>query len=207
MRKRDRAWILAVAAGALIALPEIGLAAPQQQQSQSVAEAAKKAKEQQKNAPKAQTVWTNDTVGNVQGMVNVLGQPSAAPSASGASTETKTGTAGVATTAVAPGAPAGDLAKLQSQLEDAKKDLASAKTDMDIAQRKFNLDAAQYYGTPDYASNQQGQKTLDDEKAAIASKKQDADAAQKKVDDLESQIKALGGKTESAPAKPASPLP
>ena len=212
MRHGKTAGMLAAAACALILSPAIALAAPQQQsqqeqskQSQSVAEAARKAKEQQKTAPKAQTVWTNDTVGAVQGTVNVVGQQSAASSAAGAA-EAKAGAAPAgAEAAAAPTASAEDIAKLQSQLADAKKSLDSVKTDLDIAQRKYNLDAAQYYGTPNYAANKQGQTMLDGEKSAIAAKKQDVGAAQKKVADLESQIKALGGKVEEAPAKPAAP--
>lgn len=207
MRRAKIAVMMAAGVCALVAWPAIALAAPQQQQQgQSVAEAAKKAKDQQKTAPKAQTVWTNDSVGNIQGNVNVVGQQSSAASASGAATAAAVGSgAAGADAASAPAASPEDLAKLQSELQDAKKDLTSAKTDMDLAQRKYDLDAAQYYGTPNYAANKQGQSTLDGEKATIASKKADVDAAQKKVDDLENQIKALGGKVESAPAKPATP--
>lgn len=212
MRHAKTAGMVATGACALILSPACALAASQQQsqqdqskQSQSVAEAARKAKEQQKTAPKAQTVWTNDTVGAVQGTVNVVGQQSAASSAAGGS-EAKAGAAAAGAEAAAtPAASAEDIAKLQSQLADAKKNLDSVKTDLDIAQRKYDLDAAQYYGTPNYAANKQGQTMLDGEKSAIAAKKQDVDAAQKKVTDLETQIKALGGKVEEAPAKPAAP--
>lgn len=176
----------------------------QRPQQQSVAEAAKKAKEQQKNAPKAQTVWTNDSIGSVQGTVNVMGQSSAAQSASQTAAGAAAGTTASKVTA-AQTASAGDLAKLQSQLADAKNTLASAKTDLDIAQRKYDLDAAQYYSTPNYSADKQGQTTLDGEKSAIATKKQAADAAQKAVDNLTKQIKALGGKVETAPAKSATP--
>lgn len=213
MRHAKTAGMVATGACALILSAAIALASPQQQsqqeqskQSQSVAEAARKAKEQQKTAPKAQTVWTNDTVGAVQGTVNVVGQQGAAASTTGAATEVKAGAAAAGAEAAAtPAASAEDIAKLQSQLADAKKNLDSVKTDLDIAQRKYNLDAAQYYGTPNYAANKQGQTMLDGEKSAIAAKKQDVDAAQKKVTDLETQIKALGGKVEEAPAKPAAP--
>lgn len=205
MRHAKTSAMIAAGFLALTVSPAIALAAPQQQQSQSAADAAKKAKEQQKTAPKAQTVWTNDSVGSIQGNVNVLGQQSSAAGASGAAADSKSGAAAASSEAAAPSASPQDLAQLQSQLTDAKKDLASAKADLDIAQRKYDLDAAQYYGTPNYAADKQGQTTLDGEKSAIVTKKQAADAAQKKVDDLTSQIKSLGGKVEEAPAKPASP--
>ena len=205
MRHAKTSAMIAAGFLALTVSPAIALAAPQQQQSQSAADAAKKAKEQQKTAPKAQTVWTNDSVGSIQGNVNVLGQQSSAAGASGAAADSKSGAAAASSEAAAPSASPQDLAQLQSQLTDAKKDLASAKADLDLAQRKYDLDSAQYYGTPNYAADKQGQTTLDGEKSAIVTKKQAADAAQKKVDDLVSQIKSQGGKVEEAPAKPASP--
>jgi hypothetical protein len=193
---RSRIAVIALAGlSGLMIWPTNGLAAlPQQaqsQQGQSVAEAARKAKEQQKNAPKAQTVWTNDTIGQLQGNINVVGQPSApTPAQAGAPS---------AAAAVSPEASTADRKKLQGELNDAKKELAGVKRDLDIVQRKYDLDAAQYYGTPNYAANQQGQAMLNNEKAVIASKKQAVDAAQKKVDDLEKQLKALGPE-KSAPA-------
>jgi hypothetical protein len=196
--------LLAGALG-LIASPEIGLAAPQQQQQQgqSVAEAARKAKEQQKTAPKAATVWTNETIGTVQASINVVGQPSSA-AASTTSPAAAPPTAEDTGAAAPPEVSAEDLARVQSQLDDARKELASLKTDLDLLQRKYDLDAAQYYGTPNYAANQKGQTMLNGEKSAIAAKKPAVDAAQKKVDELEKQFKALGGKPASAPAKPQS---
>lgn len=194
--------ILLAGALGLMAWPVIGLAAPQQQrqQGQSVAEAARKAKEQQKTAPKATTVWTNETIGTVQANINVIGQPSAATSP-----ETPQTAAEGTGAAAAPEASAEDLANVQSQLDDAKKELDSVKRDLDLLQRKYDLDAAQYYGTPNYAANQQGQTMLNGEKSAIAAKKSAVDAAQKKVDDLEKQFKELGGKPAAAPAKPTVP--
>jgi hypothetical protein len=208
MSRTRIAWVVLAGLLGLMIGPTSGMAAAQQQQaqvqqSQSVAEAARKAKEQQKNAPKATTVWTNDSIGNVQGTINVVGKPSApqaAPTLAGA----QPGATGVSTAVVAPEVSEADRAKLQGELDDAKKALAGVKTDLDIAQRKYDLDSAQYYGTPNYAANQQGQVTLNNEKTDIASKKQSVDAAQKKVDDLEKQLKALGP-AKNAPANPAPP--
>ncbi|HEV2488778.1 MAG TPA: hypothetical protein VGT03_03135 [Candidatus Acidoferrales bacterium] len=206
MRHTKIEGMLAAAACTLILSPAIALAAPHQQsqqdqskQSQSVAEAARKSKEQQKTAPKAATVWTNETIGTVQANINVIGQPGAASSET---PQTAPESAGAAAT---PEASAEDLASVQKQLDDAKKELASVKRDLDLLQRKYDLDAAQYYGTPNYAANQQGQTMLNGEKSAIAGKKSAVDAAQKKVDDLEKQFKELGGKPAAAPAKPTVP--
>ncbi len=191
-------------AAVLVLVPGISsaifAAAPQSSQrpSQSVAEAARKTKEQQKDAPKAKTVWTNDNIPSAPNEVSVVGQPPSAPS----SNETPPANAS-ASSAADQEKVAAERAKVSSDLDDAKKQLDSVKTDLDIAQRRYNLDAAQLYSTPDYSTNQQGQAKVDAEKAAIATKQQAVDAAQKKVDDLEKQLKALGETAKPTPKTPA----
>lgn len=182
-------------------------AAPQssQQPGQSVAAAARKAQEKEKEAPKAKTVWTNDNIPNTPGGLSVVGPPaSSSPSTAATSAEPTPGPANVPTEAdkekLAP-----ERAKALSDLEDARKQLDSVKTDLDIAQREYNLDSAQLYSTPDYSKDQQGQAKVDAEKAAIASKQQAVDTAQKKVDDLEKLLKSLGGEGKPAPPPAAAP--
>lgn len=184
-------------------------AAPQssQQSSQSVAEAARKTQQKEKEAPKAKTVWTNDNIPNTPGGVSVVGQP--APSSSSAEATSTEPTAGSANAKAPTDADkeklAAERAKTLSDLENARKQLDSVKTDLDIAQREYNLDAAQLYSTPDYSKDQQGQAKVDAEKSAIATKQQAVDAAQKKVDDLAKLLKSLGG--EEKPAVPPAPAP
>jgi hypothetical protein len=184
-------------------------AAPQssQQSSQSVAEAARKAQEREKEVPKAKTVWTNDNIPNTPGGVSVVGQP--APSST-STAATSAEPAAAPANAKATAEPdkeklAAERAKASSDLEDARKQLDSVETDLDIAQREYNLDSAQLYSTPDYTKDQQGQAKVDAEKATIATKQQAVDAAQKKVDDLVRLLKSLGG--EEKPAPPPTPSP
>lgn len=184
-------------------------AAPQssQQSSQSVAAAARKAQEKEKDAPKAKTVWTNDNIPNTPGGVSVVGPP-ASSSSSAAATSTEPAPASANANALTEADKeklAPERAKALSDLEDARKQLDSVKTDLDIAQREYDLDSAQFYSTPDYSKDQQGQAKVDAEKSVIATKQQAVDAAQKKVDDLEKLLKSLGG--EEKPAPPPAPAP
>ena len=199
-------------AALLIFVPTISFAGfadvPQssRQSSQSVAEAARKAQQKEKEAPKSKTVWTNDNIPNTPGGVSVVGQP-APSSSSTAATSTEPA---VPANAKAPSEAdkeklAAERAKALSDLESARKQLDSVKTDLDLAQREYSLDAAQFYSTPDYSTNQQGQAKVDAEKSAIATKRQAVDAAQKKVDDLVKLLKSLGG--EEKPAPPPAPAP
>jgi len=197
-------------AALLIFVPAISFAgfaaAPQssQQSSQSVAEAARKAQEKGKEAPKAKTVWTNDNIPNTPGGVSVVGQPAPSPSSTAAtSTEPAVPANAKAPSEADKEKLAADRAKALSDLESARKQLDSVKTDLDLAQREYSLDAAQFYSTPDYSTNQQGHAKVDAEKSAIATKQQAVDAAQKKVDDLVKLLKSLGG--EEKPAPPRAP--
>lgn len=160
-----------------------------QQASQSVADAARKVKEQQKQGPKAKVVWTNDNV-PTSASVSVVGQ---APR-----------TINPAAAAEAPTTPetreelATDRDKVASDLAQAQKDVASAKTDLDIAQREQKLDSDQFYGTPDYAGDRQGQTKLAADKSQVTAKQQACDAAQKRVDDLQKQLDDLNDKLKAA---------
>ncbi|MGH9863858.1 MAG: hypothetical protein ACRD4H_00425 [Candidatus Acidiferrales bacterium] len=188
-------FVLGISCAALAAAPQSS-----RQSSQSVADAARKAQEKQKDAPKAKSVWTNDNIPSTPGEVSIVGQSSSATSEAG-STDAAPAPANASASSDA------DRAKVSSELDDAQKQLDSLKTDLDILQREYNLDAAQLYSTPDYSKNQQGQAKVDVEKAAIAGKQQAVDAAQKKVDDLDKQLKSLGEKPKPPPTAPASAAP
>jgi hypothetical protein len=114
-----------------------------QQTSQSVADAARKAKEQQKQAAKAK-VWTNDNI-PTSATVSVVGQ---APQGGNVASPP---TAAAPTTPETPDQLTTDRDNTSADLAQAQKDLASAKTDLDIAQREEKLDSDQFYGTPNYA--------------------------------------------------------
>lgn len=186
---------MGMAAGVWVCLAGVPGMALAQQKTQSPAEAARKAKEQQKQASKVPVVWTNDNLPTA-GTVNVVGQPAATSS---------TGTAAADPPATAdPADPNTDKDKLAADLAAAQKDLDNAKTDLDLAQRESKLDSDQFYGMPDYASNQQGQAKLGADKSQVSAKQQAVDAAQKKVNDLQKQLDALNDKSKAETAAPKS---
>lgn len=182
--------VLFCVCGVLASLPAGSLA---QQTSQSAAEAARKAKEQQKQTPKVK-IWTNDNL-PTSATVSVVGQvPQSgdSPKASGAES-------------VANEAPGNreqltsDHDKTVAALDQAKKDLSDVKADLDLAQRTSKLDSDQFYSAPDYANDRQGQTKLDNDRDQISAKQQAVDAAQKKVDDLQKQLDVLNEKLKTAP--------
>jgi hypothetical protein len=190
-------WACATLLALPLAAPDAMAAqqGPSSTQGSSVADAAKAAREAKKDQPKATKVWDNDSIPNVPGQVNVVGQASE----ESASSETAAEGPQAGPTA-GPSAPV-DKSTLERQLGDAKEKLQSLQTDRDILQRTNTLDQQMYYGKPDYQSDAAGAKKLKDEQGAI-------DAKQQEIEDTQKEIAALQDKINSTPdAKPAEQAP
>lgn len=167
-----------------------------QQTSQSAADAARKTKEQQK--PKVK-VWTNDNLPTAA-TVSIVGQtPQQGDSAKASGAESA-----ISEQSRDREQLTSDHDKAAAALDQAKKDLSDAKADLDLAQRNYKLDSDQFYSSPDYANDRQGQAKLDNDRDQISTKQQAADAAQKKVDDLQKQLDALNEKLKAIPNQPKS---
>ena len=151
---------LAVTAGALQgrsqqASSDTSQTAPK---SDSLAEASRRARAQQKSQPKPAHIWNNDNLPTQAG-VSVVGTadtPAPAPAEAPQASEQ----------------PAADTAQLQSAIQEAKDKVLGLAQDVDIAQRKFSLDSDMYYGKTDYKEDKAGKAALDSETAAINDKKQ-----------------------------------
>jgi len=156
-------------------------------QQQSLGDAARRAQEQKKSQPKAAKTWDNDTLpASPGGGVNVVGQSGGGAQPSGAPEAVQK-----------PAAPATpeQKAAIQSDLNAAKAQLESLKTDLDIAQRKYSLDQSTYISNPNHDHDKASAAALDDEKAQIDAKQQEIADAQKKIDDLQAQLSAAGSDT------------
>ncbi|MGA2484222.1 MAG: hypothetical protein ABSF92_14035 [Candidatus Acidiferrales bacterium] len=179
-------------AAALLFCPVVTIQAQSQTEpSDSVAEAARKAREKKKEAAKTQKVWTNDNLN--------------APPASAQSSSAKGASAGEQTTprelneGPAPSSTEGtvappaekprETAKQQAELNEAKRQLADAQKDLDLAQRDFDLQREQFYTNPDFQSDKKGRAHLDDLQGQIADKKQEVDRLKERVASLEAKLK------------------
>jgi hypothetical protein len=193
----------------LLALPWGMASAQQQQQSpqqqvDSIAEAARRSRDQKKEQPKSAKVWDNDTLPTKPGGVNVIGQSAPTTDASGNPPAANTQVAGSAAEAGASKSAsksASDVKALQVSLASAKDQLQALKTELDILQRKYNLDSQMYYSKPNYAADTEGAAKLADEKSQIDLKQQEVDAAQKKVSQLEEELKNSGAGGDSSGGK------
>jgi type I restriction-modification system DNA methylase subunit len=187
--------------GILLVMP-MGIAAGQAQPpsqeapapaaTDSLAAAAKQAREAKKDQPKPARVWNDDTIPKSNGAISVVGKTPGDDSDNAAAATAAPGD--VPTAAAGAGGAAGgasNRAALETSIQNAKEKLATTKVDLDILQRTYTLDSQMYYGKTDYASDADGAAKLKDEQDQIAAKQQEMDEQQKKIDDMEAELSKL----------------
>ena len=181
-------------AGMLVAalLP---VAFSESQDSQSVAEAARRAREKKKDAAKPGKVITDETLevkkGDVQSAVAEEAKIAGAPDRSHPPQN-------AASNPPAPDAQAQAAKdeKVKKELTAAKERLKQALVDLDLLQRENRLDQDAYYAKPNYGSDTAGKQKLDAEQQQISSKRADVEGLKAKVRDLE---KSAGESPSSQP--------
>ena len=171
-------------------LPAVARA--QSQDTQSVAEAARRARAQKKNSEKPTKVITDENLevkkGDVQSaaadQLRIPGTPQTpAQSAPGAANA------------------AAESSKTSSE-DDARKERAAIKekikealSDLDLLQREYQLDQDSVFSSPDYAKNTAGKQKLDALKQQIIDKQQE-------LEQLKAKLAALPAAQESSETTP-----
>ena len=173
------------------------------QQPASVADAARKAREQSKGRPQPAKVFTNEDVPNLKGVVSVVGTAPAEPAAAPATSEAVGATpadASAAAAAATPGAAAApkpevkDETYWRSKFAEARKKLADDTREVDILQREYNLKQQQFYLDPNVALREQNSRAdLNKTLEQINTKKQDVERDQQAITALEDQLRQAGG--------------
>jgi hypothetical protein len=163
-------------------------AAPAAQEAPSLGEAARKAREQ-KGARQAGKVITNEDMGDLKGIVSVVGVEPPAPAP-----------APPAPAAGAPAAPAApapevkDEAYWRAQFAAARKKLADDAKELDILQREYNLKEQQFYSNPNVALREQyGRADLNKTRDDISTKQADVEKDRQAIAALEDQLRKAGG--------------
>jgi hypothetical protein len=184
--------------GILLVIP-VGLVHAQSVSGQAdadpLAAAAKRARDDKKDASKPAHVWDNDTIPKAGQTISVVGQTTdASGDGTAVATDGTNNPADVNGTATSQGSPSGvanaggEGAYVQSRIANAKEKLASLRTDLDLMQRTLALDSQMYYSKPDYSNDRAGAQKLADEQAQIASKQQTIDEQEKEI----AALQALG---------------
>ncbi|HEV8385613.1 MAG TPA: hypothetical protein VGQ11_12140 [Candidatus Acidoferrales bacterium] len=180
--------IISALLGLLLAYPAVVAAQQTSQKNQELLEAARKAREAKKNAPKAKYVFTNDNIPKSGTGVSVVGTtpPSPAPSKAGAA-------------AAAEEEKKSDEDKRKEEAEwrkkfaEARARLATAEKELDILQRELNLNQQQYYSDPNVAMREQYTRTdINKGRAAIDAKKIEIDQLKKTLETLEDELRRAG---------------
>ncbi len=165
--------------------------ASNQQQTQAapvdaLAEAARKARAAQKNAPKAARVFTNDNI-PTSGGVSDVGSANQTPGDSGTASSAQAKSSSKA-------APANDEASWRSQFAKLRHKLEQDQAELDIMQRELGVLNTQYYSDPNKAMQQQlSRDDIDKKTAAIEAKKKEIAEDQQAISDAEDALRKAGG--------------
>jgi len=169
--------------------------AAQDSQDNSVAEAARRAREQKKASAKPATVITNDTLPPAPVAAS---EPAASPLTPPAPGSASTPPASAASAQSATAA-AEDAEEKKKEIESLKQEVAALQGEVDLAQRSLSLDQDAFYSKTNFSSDKDGKAKLD---AAVA----DLKLKQDDLAQLKAKLAELGfveePKTPAPPAKP-----
>ena len=211
--------LITLALGCVILSAPAYLAARQDQDQMSVADAARKAhaEKEKKTGPKAKMTIDNDNLGTLTGAVNVVGQQ---PAPSEDQTNKAEGDKTPNTAAPGEKAPVKDQAYWRDKFAAANKKLADDQHELDITQREFNLKQQQFYADPNAALKQEySRQDLNDTKTKIDDKRAAIEQDKTDIANLEDALRQAGGDPgwatppaqpapgESAPEQPAAAQP
>lgn len=183
--------------------------AGRQQSGDPVADAARKAREKQKTAPKPKKVYTDD---------DVKPAAPAAPAAPSSGAGAATGQGGQAAGGAASGAAGGQTAPDKGQgagaagagngaaekddpetmwrkrFADQHNKIATAEKELDILQRESEKSQVQYYSDPQKALMEQNtRKDINEKNAKIEQKKLEIANLKQQLDDMEVELRKSGG--------------
>jgi chromosome segregation ATPase len=159
----------------------------QDQNTDDVAAAARKAREQQKNAPKPKKVLTNDDISPATN--------TPAPSADGTApkTDADKNAAKDEKEQNAEDDPKSE-AYWRKRFQKTREQLSAAESELDVLQRELNKDQVQYYPDPQTALMQQNNRSdINDKTAKIDAKKKEIDSLKQQLSDMEDDLRKAGG--------------
>ena len=185
---RKTFWI---AAAVFLLVPPSARAQQNAQQGQSLADAARKAREQKKSAPKAARVFTNDNIPAVSAGVSVVGKAASAPQgkASAGSAEAKP-----STKEKGEKPEIKDEAYWRARFAKAHAQLHQAEIDLGLMQRELSQLEVQYYPDPQKALMQDVFRTdINEKRAKIDAKQKEINQLTQQISDMEDELRKSGG--------------
>ncbi len=187
---RVRIWMKAFVIVPTMCLAGLSAAAQQQGSAQQqtgdpVADAARKAREMKKDAPKPKKVYTDDDVKK--------SVPAAATTVQAAGDTTKAGDATKAEDATKTEDPNSEAA-WRKRFQAQRDKIAKVEKELDILGRELEKAQLEYYPDPQKALREQFDRAdINKKTAKIDSKRQELDQLRQGLDDLEDQLRKSGG--------------
>ena len=198
---RVKLWVKAFVIVAGICFSGLLAAARQQgstlqQTGDPVADAARKAREAKKDAPKPKKVYTDDDIKR-SAPEPIATPPAPAGNASGATAGTPAGAAattaqgaGEATKKEDPNSEAAWRKRFQEQHDKIDK----VEKEIDVLQREIARAQTQYYADPQKAVKEQNSRTeINDKLSKLEGKRKELGELQQGLTDLEDQLRKSGG--------------
>lgn len=171
--------------------------------SQSLGDAARKARAQKKDSSKPAKVFTNEDMGGLKGTISVIGNEPVPASATDSTAEKNDDTAQKTDDKkLANGADGKDAKKdaakdegyWRAKFAAARKALANDTKELDILQREYNLKLEQYSQDPNWAMHEQYSRSdVNKTQSEIDAKKQDIEKDKQALSDLEDELRKSGG--------------
>src|SRR5713101_2771948 len=183
-----------LAALCLAALPVLARrqASEQQPTGDPVADAARKAREQQKKEAKPKKVYTEDDLSRGRGSVSAQSATSTGQQApQGASENAQAGATGEANAAAED---KNDEKKWRKRFRDLREKITQSEKELDLLQRELDKAQVQYYPDPQKAMMEQNDRKESDQKTAkIDAKKKEIEQLNQRFSDLEDELRKSGG--------------
>lgn len=168
---------------------------PDQQTSDPVAEAARKARAEKQATPKPKKVYTDDDFASSKNAT----PPATTPANTGAAEGQAAVTDQSATDANGvKGLRAGEDTKGEAywrkRFKAAHDKLAQSEQELDVLQRELNKDQVQYYNDPQKALMQQyDRKDINEKTAKIDAKKKEIESLKQQLSDMEDELRKANG--------------
>jgi predicted RNase H-like nuclease (RuvC/YqgF family) len=183
-----------LAALCLAALPVLARrqASEQQPTGDPVADAARKAREQQKKEAKPKKVYTEDDLSRGRGSASDQSATSTRQQApQGASENAQAGATGEANAAAED---KNDEKKWRKRFRDLREKITQSEKELDLLQRELDKAQVQYYPDPQKALMEQNdRKEIDQKTAKIDAKKKEIEQLNQRFSDLEDELRKSGG--------------
>jgi uncharacterized coiled-coil protein SlyX len=207
-----RVVLPAAVAAALFSLP--AFAQSQNEQSSSVADAARRAREQKKKSDKPARVINDDNLKPAPGPTNPPDLQTAKAAEPGVSTEAAVPVAAPPEAgSAAPTAPPAkgaspeknDSSDSSAEATSMKAQLEELQKELDLLQREVPLERDNFYSKPDYTHDTAGKAKLDALMQQVTDKQQDVAALKTHLAALLEQLAKEQPAAAENPEKPATP--